>query len=218
MRDYKWEKAREIVFDIEHLYNIFERRSLFEAREGERGRFWGHLPPTEVIKIFFEVVNNICAPKKILEIGTCLGYSSTYMLQTFPESIVDSIDIRRQTCHGIEGIGYVEKRYPDRFRFTQGDSKELDKYYKPDVFDFAFIDGDHSYSMAVNDIRKCKSLNIPIIALDNVYGTPSVKKAAKDEGLRLIFEQFYTAVHHFNDGVATPETAVYFEDSIAVYG
>lgn len=173
------EEFLNIPFDLVHLSDILR------IRYDKYGYLncWGHLPPTESVQEAFEKVLDYIEPKNVLEFGTCLGFSSSYMLQLYYFSKVHSFDIRKQTITKRDGtpltpgIDKVKERYGERFIFHQEKTSTVKNYYKPDYFDVALVDADHSYENAKEDIQNCIDLKIPYIYVDNVLGIDSVKRA-----------------------------------------
>ena len=181
------------VFDIDHFIEIESVRLTREknySNRDSRGRWWGHLPPNSYIKSFLGSVEELIYPENVLEIGTCLAYSSSYILQSFFGCRLTSVDIRKQSISGIIGIDLVLNKYPDRFTFVENDSKNLLSLFQENTFDVCLIDGDHSYDMAMLDIENCKKLKIPHLIVDNL-SHPDVAKAVKDSNLELILEGPY---------------------------
>src|SRR3990167_2467880 len=92
-----------------------------------------------------------CKYKNILDIGTGKGFSSLWFCQAlkdndFSDGLVDTIDINKnfnENLFGRFGLGSL-------FNFYQGSSSDvlpkLDKQY-----DFALIDGEHSYNQSKED-------------------------------------------------------------------
>lgn len=68
---------------------------------------------------------------------------------------------------------YIDARFPGRHTLLLGDSKQsVPKFtnYSSQIFDFLFIDGDHTYKGAMDDIVNCKLLanKNTIVLFDNV--------------------------------------------------
>tara|TARA_Y100001958_G_C21098213_1_gene449069 strand:+ start:242 stop:976 length:735 start_codon:yes stop_codon:yes gene_type:complete len=111
--------------------------------------------------------------KNILEIGFNAGHSSELFLDTNPNSVVTSIDLG-YWYYCKFGIRYLEKKFPNRFQIILKDSIKALRDYKTisegTIFDFIYIDGNHSYEYAYNDILNCKkfSHDLTIIAVDDV--------------------------------------------------
>jgi predicted O-methyltransferase YrrM len=207
----------EYSYDIEHFSVI----SKYRIEKYGFNRFWGHLPPTPEVKAIFDAVSEVVTPKTILEFGSCLGFSSTYFLQTFPEATVHSFDIRKQTVsdnngtRSPSGVDCVRLRYGDRFVFTQELTTTAPRYYSENQFELAFVDADHSYKGAALDIETCMKLKIPYIMVDNC-NLPDVANACDYFDMDLIFSMQYHNTkeydanlgesNHYDDKTILPET------------
>jgi len=166
-------------------YELVHFTNLLRVRLRKYGfiNYWGHLPPTQAVYDAFEKVLDYTEPKEVLEFGSCLGFSASYMLQTYLCANVHSFDLRKQSITDLDGksmesgVDMVSKRYGNRFKFVQDDTKNVKNYYQPNFFDVALVDADHSYEAAKTDIQNCVDLNIPYIYVDNVLGIDDVKRA-----------------------------------------
>ena len=204
------------AFDLKHM-------SPYETAKVNRelidqGRYWGHLPPTDEIKFFLEKVGDIVDPKTILEIGICLGYSATYMLQTFLDCKILGVDILGFQRWGNlpPGIKLVKDKYPNRYVILECDSKEITQWLKKDTYDLALVDGWHDYDYAYHDIQSCKDLNIPWIMVDNYYSVPEVCQAIKDHDLIEVESTLYESVRSLVNGTF-PQKLQMWKDQIGLF-
>jgi len=98
--------------------------------------------------------------KYILEIGFNAGHSADSFLSS-SLAHVTSFDIQMNPY--IDHCKkYIDRKYPTRHTLIIGDSKETiplyAKLYPNAKFDLIFIDGDHSFEGAFQDIINCKQL------------------------------------------------------------
>lgn len=141
------------------------------------------------VKALREIVS-IVNPTSILEIGFNIGHSASLWLHLSKAKLV-SIDISNKN-ETIEASFVLRNRYPDRFFFLIGDSKNIRNRsdYKHPEYDLIFIDGGHLLDDVVADIELAISFGIPYIAFDDIlpqYG--DVQKAIdKFEHLTLVKE------------------------------
>lgn len=155
---------------------------------------WGHLHPTEEVLSMFEMINEICAPKRVLEIGFFVGHSTTYMLELFPQATVTTYGMCKQFS---EQKDKMEAKYPNRVKVNYEESWKLfGKHHGIDTFDFAFVDGSHNEYMAANDILHCLMLGAKWILVDNCEQEQVLDDIAKfDKCLDLHMLFNYTATH-----------------------
>ena len=138
--------------------------SLFFTQNFKQGT-----PNTDEAQSIFDYLKDNYDFKNILEIGFLKGHSATWFLETFPACKVTSVDnVLRATeedvIHRLVTLKYGQKR----FKFHYGDSSIITDFYEPGTFDFAFIDGDHTFEGCLKDIDMCVHLQIPVLLLDNV--------------------------------------------------
>ena len=98
--------------------------------------------------------------KNIFEIGFNAGHSSETFLKASSKSKVVSADLGY--WHYVKyGEYYLNKMYPNRHTLIKGDSiKSVISFAKSNKtkFDLIFVDGNHDYKYAFNDIVNCKNL------------------------------------------------------------
>ena len=163
-----------------------------------RGQSWGHLDPTDEIFDFFASMSEYVEVKEILEFGTNSCFSSMMQLEVHPNATITTFDPTPWRVEsGVKDKSYMtslpvgEIRMPDvakfyygdRFLFRKDKSTNIKSYLKrfPDngvgKYDYAFVDGDHSYEVARQDIQNCLDLDIEYIIVDNLVMLPEVTKA-----------------------------------------
>ena len=92
-------------------------------------------------KILIEKVKAI-NPKKILEIGTAIGYSGLLMLENSNASLI-TLE-KEENYKKIATENFEKYGFKDRVKIVLGDCKDyIDK--EPEMFDFIFLDGPKSH-------------------------------------------------------------------------
>ncbi len=159
----------------------------------------------------------LARPKRMLEIGTHAG-GSALMGLAFTDASIVSVDIGHtwitpahsfaawhtlSTEGGLEQVAQVlSTHFPGRFELLVGDSTALgtrillQQRHAAQPFDFAFIDGDHSYAFVKADIEFALSLGIRDLILDDmnsVNPNSEVAQAARELGLTVVKE--WEAIH-----------------------
>ena len=131
---------------------------------------WGYMGAHESVFDIFRHIKNTVDPKTWLEIGFHLGHSTTYTLE-LTDAKVTALGMEKCRNGDRYEIGdRMVSIYGDRFEYFLGkdplppNPREL---LKGRTFDVAFVDGDHKYESACNDIDVCMEMKIPYILIDN---------------------------------------------------
>ena len=117
----------------------------------------------------------------IAEIGLNSGHSAENFFLNIPElKQFISFDIQHHEYTKI-AREYLEREYPGRFFFIQGDSAiTVPEFAKSTnaVCDLIYIDGNHSYEGAIQDLINCRKLahENTVLWIDD-YNGPSVRRA-----------------------------------------
>lgn len=145
---------------------IPERKEIF--KEMEEYAYKNHVPivQPEVAQLI-KVLLKMNKPKRILEVGTAIGYSALIMAKyTDDECIITSIERRKDMIDkALENISETE--YANRINIMEGEAEEILPTLK-DKYDLVFLDAAKGQYMEF--FNKCKdSLNTGgIIVSDNV--------------------------------------------------
>lgn len=121
--------------------------------------------------------------QRVLEIGFCLGHSASMLIACGASHVmsVDNSD-REQTAIAVKA---VKKKFGEKFTFLQRDRFDvLWRDCELPEFDLLFIDGEHTYEAAQNDLQIAEDKNIPWVLMDDFLGPwgIDVDKAAYDMG------------------------------------
>lgn len=118
-------------------------------------------------------------PKRILEIGTAIGYSGSLMLYVCPNAVLDTVELlperRAEALQNFETLGVRE-----RVNSFLGDAMQvLPEMISGNKYDLVFIDGPKSkYGDYLNLVRQ--NINVGgYIFCDNVLFRGMVKKTTK---------------------------------------
>jgi len=124
---------------------------------------WGYLPPITDVFTAFTFVEEIAHPRNILEIGFHAGHSTSYMLEIFPNSHVTTYGV---STVSLKAASYMKEHYKDRITVHRIESQTI-KLSDYDGFDFALIDGNHTYDIALQDLELTKGWRVPYVLVDN---------------------------------------------------
>lgn len=96
----------------------------------------------ECEEVLIDLIKKI-KPTSILEIGTCVGYSSTMMLLN-SNATIDTIEIDEERLEKAKAL-WENYKLQDRVNYYLGDvDKILDKVIENKTYDLIFIDGPKS--------------------------------------------------------------------------
>ena len=96
----------------------------------------------ECEEVLIDLIKKI-KPTSILEIGTCVGYSSTVMLLN-SNATIDTIEIDEERLEKAKAL-WENYKLQDRVNYYLGDvDKILDKVIENKTYDLIFIDGPKS--------------------------------------------------------------------------
>ena len=108
--------------------------------------------------IYLQMIVSDSNIKNILEIGFNAGHSADIFLSYNTKCNLVSFDIGEHSYVKV-GKEYIDKTYPNRHTLIIGDStKTVPNYDTDHKYDLIFIDGGHSYQVAIADLLNCKKL------------------------------------------------------------
>ena len=153
--------------------------------------------------------------KSILEIGFNIGYSASMFLEFDPDqkSTLTSVDIGMHpaTVNAAEAVKNLHK---DRFSFILSDSKNVKNQLVGQLFDLAFIDGDHSDLGVASDIRLCIELQIPFLLFDD-YWTQQDQNGIRKVCTQFVHDKKLSQIKVYDlEGIHQPKVALYRNDTI----
>jgi len=148
--------------------------------------------------------------KDVLEIGFNAGHSSEIFLSSSTNSKITSIDIG-YWYYCKFGVEFLNIKFPNRLKVIFKDSilalKDFSTVPENKIFSFIYIDGNHTYDYAYNDIKNCQKFadKQTLVAVDDVVIDDKNRTLANtgptQAWLDLLAEEFITEVEveHFQD-------------------
>ena len=139
---------------MNNLANFYKTHNLFPNNfEGFSQQIPGQVE-------FLKNIANNFKIKNIMEIGFNAGHSAELFLSSNPNANIVSFDIG---IHNYLKLGkeFIDENYPNRHTLIIGNSlNTVPEYFKKEnkKFDLIFIDGDHTYETAIQDLLNCKNL------------------------------------------------------------
>lgn len=164
---------------------------------------WGFMPPTEKVFAAFKYCQEMYNPTHVFEIGFHLGHSTTYQLEIYKNAKILSISPENDSDHLREEIRKkddvipaicrkwaaqrLNKKYGKRWIWVPGYNRDKNVWTRVsrETFDFALVDGHHTYDDALFDLKYCKELGIKNLLIDNLELT-TVKTAVEKSEYQLI--------------------------------
>ena len=126
---------------------------------------WGYMKPNKDILSTYAWIEKTIRPRRLIEFGFHAGHSTTYQLETFPESAIVTFGVSRETRQGAENMS---KKYGGRFTFYKKSTLDIDPYmFFPGSFDYALVDSNHKYKVVANEIKLLVKWKVPYILFDN---------------------------------------------------
>lgn len=187
------------------------------VQELERQAKKEHIPIMDRLSMNFVMqLIRISRPKRILEIGTAIGYSALRMVQACPN--VEVVTIEQDGARYDEAIKNINsQKYQDQIEVIRGDAlEEIPKFPEDNLFDLIFIDAAKGKYRDFFEISSSLLKEGGVILSDNVLfrgyiaGTsvvdPKYKNLVnkiKDYNAWLIkLPNFSTSIIPIGDGVA----------------
>lgn len=122
-------------------------------------------------EMYMNTVLKIYKPKKILEIGTAIGYSSSYFATICPDSEVFTIE-KDEYAYNAANHNISELKLSDRIHTYLGDGQQIiDKFSDENItdFDLVFIDAAKSHYKRFMEAALKICQNGAIIISDNIF-------------------------------------------------
>ncbi len=148
---------------------------------GERDNVPIILRETEAV---LSLLLSLKRPKRILEIGTAIGYSAVYFAKKCPEAVIYTIDkdetAVRSAKHNIDQAGLS-----DRIHILLGDGQEQEEKLSDNRigdFDFVFIDGAKSHYRRFLDSALPLCRKGALIVSDNILMRAATVSEEYDTG------------------------------------
>lgn len=102
-------------------------------------------------------------PFSVIEVGFCLGYSAEIFLR-LGAAHVSSVEISDRT-QTVQARAIMENKWPSKFQFLSPDQA---RHYSA-VFDFGFIDGDHSAAAIRSDMDLMRQYQVQWVLADDFW-------------------------------------------------
>lgn len=163
---------------IDDLYHPQGERLANLRRKGEKGHIPIILKDTETL---LRVLLDITKPKKILEVGTAIGYSAAMMATYCPGAVVWTVENDPLYVNdAVENLGDFEN-----INIIQCDGRKMSANID-EVFDFIFIDAAKSHYRKFWDEALKMAKKGSVIVCDNVIMKGSIADETVDKKKRFV--------------------------------
>lgn len=133
--------------------------------------------PHETV-VYFQFLLQALQPKKILEVGTAIGFSALLMAQASPDAKITTIE-RNPEMAALARENLAKYDTAQQIEVIEGDAIDVLSAL-PDGYDFAFMDSAKSkYIVFLPEILKCLSVG-GVVVIDDVFQGGDVAKPIEE--------------------------------------
>ena len=136
------------------------------------------LKPQNLAQLIYRLAN-AAKPKNIIELGTCLGLTTSYLAKAAPWACITTIEGCNETAALAKEN--FEKLQLSNVDLLVGNFDQLlpGVIEKTDSLDFVFVDGNHRKDATLNYFKWClpKVHNETLIIFDDIYWSKGMKEA-----------------------------------------
>ncbi len=164
-------------------------------------------------QLLFDTVAR-CQPKRILEIGTAIGYSGIVMLSACPTATLNTIEMLESSAL-LARQNFDEAGVTDRVNLFVGDARQIVTYLTGE-YDFIFMDGPKGqYEVFLPYLTKLLSVGGTLVCdnvlykglVENVPTNKRHKHITVARNMHAFLEEithsnnYHTTLHRIGDGV-----------------
>lgn len=173
------------------------------------------LKPKKLAQLIYRIAND-AKPANIIELGTCLGLTTSYLAKAAPNSMVTSIEGCPQTA-GIARQN-LEALQIKNVKLVTGNFDELlpDVIDKTESIDFVFVDGNHRKDATLNYFNWCLSKvhNDTVLIFDDIYWSKGMEEAWEEiknnPKVSITIDLFWIGLVYFRKGHAKEHFRIKF--------
>lgn len=154
--------------------------------------------PHETV-VYFKFLLQVLQPKKILEVGTAIGFSALLMAQTSPDAKITTIE-RNPEMAALARENLAKYDTAQQIEVIEGDAIDVLSAL-PDGYDFAFMDSAKSkYIVFLPEILKRLSVG-GVVVIDDVFQGGDVAKPIEE--VKRNQRGIYRGLHKLFDATLT---------------
>lgn len=163
---------------------------------------------------FLQQLLLIKRPKKIIEIGTAMGFSASFFASILPQSQITTIE-RDPSMQSLAQTTFTTSPYRTQITLIKADALDLDTTQFVQNVDFMFIDGAKAQNIKFFEKFEPHLKPEGIIVVDNVLFHDMIDRDIASKNLRQLIGKidrfnhyimqkpgYVTAIHPIGDGLA----------------
>ena len=137
--------------------------------------------PRKYGQLLFRLVNHF-QPGVILELGTSLGISALYMHKAAPKAELITVEGDQQTYNFAKRLISSSESAKSVVLRNMYFSDFLEKEIAGKIFDFIYIDGDHTYEATITNFKKLLPhiTESSVLIFDDIYWSEEMTRAWKE--------------------------------------
>lgn len=163
------------------------------------------LKPKKLAQLIYRLANEQ-QPRNIIELGTCLGLTTSYLAKAAPKATIVSIEGCPQTANvarknldklQIANVKVLTGNFDDLFPVVIDETELLD---------FVFIDGNHRKDATLDYFKQClsKAHEGTVLIFDDIYWSEGMEEAWKEiknhPQVSLTIDLFWIGLVYFRKG------------------
>ena len=165
------------------------------------------LKPKKLAQLIYRLANDL-QPQNIIELGTCLGLTTSYLAKAAPNTQVISIEGCPQTAQiADENLSALNI---NNVKLFVGDFDVIfpDIISKTDSLDFVFVDGNHRKDATLNYFKWClpKVSENSLLIFDDIYWSKGMEEAWEEikshPQVTVTIDLFWIGLVYFKKGQA----------------
>jgi predicted O-methyltransferase YrrM len=173
------------------------------------------LKPKKLAQLIYRLANDL-QPQNIIELGTCLGLTTSYLAKAAPNTQVISIEGCPQTAQiADENLSALNI---NNVKLFVGDFDVIfpDIISKTDSLDFVFVDGNHRKDATLNYFKWClpKVSENSLLIFDDIYWSKGMEEAWEEikshPQVTVTIDLFWIGLVYFKKGQAKENFKIKF--------
>jgi len=163
------------------------------------------LKPKKLAQLIYRLANDQ-QPRNIIELGTCLGLTTSYLAKAAPNAKITSIEGCPQTANVAREN--LDKLQTNNVKVLTGNFDEIFPQVidETELLDFVFIDGNHRKGATLDYFNQCLSKvhDETVLIFDDIYWSEGMEEAWEEikshPKVSLTVDLFWIGLVYFKKG------------------